>query len=178
MVSIYVSLRLCNIFRVYIGWATHWAPKVNFVERCEPAHCKYWCSQISITSIYTLPVRTCTRIFEFTICTNVVQIVRLDISWKCPITSRWPSKVYKQCGNASCSHLSALFLGHKDFTLVINLNRSWSVKQAAGWSISQEICTRFCCALFCCGYVIVHNEFTWSIYPYSSGLLCWHWGNR
>ena len=50
-----------------------------------------------------------------------------------------------------------------------------------GWktySISQEICTRFCCALLCCGYAIVHNEFTWSIYPYSSGLLFWHWGNR
>ena len=46
------------------------------------------------------------------------------------------------------------------------------------YSISQEICTRFCCALLCCGYVIVHNELTWSIYPYSSGLLCWHWGNR
>ena len=45
-------------------------------------------------------------------------------------------------------------------------------------SISQEICTRFCCALLCCGYAIAHNEFTWSIYPYSSGLLCWHWGNR
>ena len=43
---------------------------------------------------------------------------------------------------------------------------------------SQEICTRFCCALLCCGYAIVHNEFTWSIYPYSSRLLCWHWGNR
>ena len=46
------------------------------------------------------------------------------------------------------------------------------------YSISQEICTRFCCALLCCGYAIVHNEFTWRIYPYSSGLLCWHWGNR
>ena len=46
------------------------------------------------------------------------------------------------------------------------------------YSISQEMCTRFCCALLCCGYAIVHNEFTWSIYPYSSGLLCWHWGNR
>ena len=46
------------------------------------------------------------------------------------------------------------------------------------YSISQEICTRFCCALLCCGYAIVHNEFTWSIYPYLSGLLCWHWGNR
>ena len=34
------------------------------------------------------------------------------------------------------------------------------------------------CALLCCGYAIAHNEFTWSIYPYSSGLLCWHWGNR
>ena len=46
------------------------------------------------------------------------------------------------------------------------------------YSISQEICTWFRCALHCCGYAIVHNEFTWSIYPYSSGLLCWHWGNR
>ena len=46
------------------------------------------------------------------------------------------------------------------------------------YSISQEICTRFCCVLLCCGYAIVNNEFTWSIYPYSSGLLCWHWGNR
>ena len=27
------------------------------------------------------------------------------------------------------------------------------------YSISQEICTQFCCALLCCGYVIVHNEF-------------------
>ena len=31
------------------------------------------------------------------------------------------------------------------------------------YSISQEIWTRFCCALLCCGHVIVHNEFTWSI---------------
>ena len=46
------------------------------------------------------------------------------------------------------------------------------------YSISQEICTRFCCALLCCGYAIVHNEFTWSICPYSPELLCWHWGNR
>ena len=46
------------------------------------------------------------------------------------------------------------------------------------YSISQEICTRFCCALLCYGYAIVHSEFTWSIYPYLSRLLCWHWGNR
>ena len=55
---------------------------------------------------------------------------------------------------------------------------SWYKENRATYSISQEICTRFCCALLCCGYAIVHNEFTWSIYPYSSGLLCWHWGNR
>ena len=34
---------------------------------------------------------------------------------------------------------------------------------APSYSISQEICTRFCCALLCCGYAIIHNEFTWSI---------------
>ena len=41
---------------------------------------------------------------------------------------------------------------------------SWHiVKQFSNiYSISQEICTRFCCALLCCGYAIVHNEFTWS----------------
>ena len=27
-------------------------------------------------------------------------------------------------------------------------------------TVSQEICTRFCCVLHCCGYAIVHNEFT------------------
>ena len=53
-----------------------------------------------------------------------------------------------------------------------------SVLNDSTYSISQEICTRFCCALLCNGYAIVHNEFTCSIYPYSSGLLCWHWGNR
>ena len=55
---------------------------------------------------------------------------------------------------------------------VMCLHMTW----LAIYSTSQEICTRFCCALLCCGYAIVHNEFTWSIYPYSSGLLCWHWG--
>ena len=55
--------------------------------------------------------------------------------------------------------------------------KSWSPSNMwfNHYSISQEICTRFCCALLCCGDAIVHNEFTWSIYPYSSGLLCWHW---
>ena len=46
------------------------------------------------------------------------------------------------------------------------------------YSISQEIRTRPRRAPPCCGYAIVHNEFAWSIYPYSSGLLRRHWGNR
>ena len=58
-----------------------------------------------------------------------------------------------------------------------NTHRS-SEGRLCWYSISQKICTRFCCALLCCGYSIVHNEFTWSIYPFSAGLLCWHWGNR
>ena len=58
------------------------------------------------------------------------------------------------------------------------INLKWVSDAYCIYSISQEICIRFCCALLCCGYAIVHNEFTWSIYPYSSGLLCWHWGNR
>ena len=68
------------------------------------------------------------------------------------------------------------------FSVVFNcisrdVYQTW-VTVAVVYSISQEICTRVCFALLCCGYAIVSNEFTWNIYPYSSGLLCWHWGNR
>ena len=71
----------------------------------------------------------------------------------------------------------------RPFCLGLNVLRIWvpgcAVHGACHvYSISQEICTRFCCALLCCGYAIVHNEFTLSIYLYSWGLLCWHWGNR
>ena len=68
-----------------------------------------------------------------------------------------------------------IFLTHG--VVVCDPKSIWDAWRDA-YIISQEICTRFCCALLCCGYAIVHNEFTWSIYPYSSGLLCWHWGNR
>ena len=45
-------------------------------------------------------------------------------------------------------------------------------------SISHKICTWFCCALFCCGYVI-NSYCTHTIYlPISSGSLHWHWGNH
>ena len=76
-------------------------------------------------------------------------------------------------GYTVCDHLLWIHVKHWSiFFRYVSLAREQS------YSISQEICTRFCCALLCCGYAIVHNEFTWSIYPYSSGLLCWHWGNR
>ena len=82
------------------------------------------------------------------------------------------------CGNLTIAPC-AYFLG---YTVCCWWCYSWCFtdwnSHKAWYSISQEICTRFCCALLCCGYAIVHNEFTWSIYPYSSGLLCWHWGNR
>ena len=61
---------------------------------------------------------------------------------------------------------------------LVQLCHAAFAENSTKYSISQEKCTRFCCALLCCGYAIIHNEFTWSIYPYSSGLLCWHWGNR
>ena len=41
-------------------------------------------------------------------------------------------------------------------------------------SISHKICTWFCCAVFCCGYIIVLSRFAWFIYPCHSGLLHWH----
>ena len=36
----------------------------------------------------------------------------------------------------------------------------FSAVRGPTYSISHEICTRFCCVLLCCGYAIVHNEFT------------------
>ena len=44
-------------------------------------------------------------------------------------------------------------------------NETWCISHytcTRSYSISQEICIRFCCALLCCGYAIVHNSFTWS----------------
>ena len=80
----------------------------------------------------------------------------------------------QNCSEASTGIRPPLMLRN-----LLNVTPEDSVQQKVQmYSISQEICTRFCCALLCCGYAIVHNEFTWSIYPYSSGLLCWHWGNR
>ena len=35
---------------------------------------------------------------------------------------------------------------------------------AAYYCISQEICTRFCYALLCCGYAIVHNEYSHEVF--------------
>ena len=46
-------------------------------------------------------------------------------------------------------------------------------------SISHETCTWFGCALFGCGYIYVFNGgYMGWIYPYSSWLLHWYWGNR
>ena len=42
----------------------------------------------------------------------------------------------------------------------------------------RKICTYFCCASFCCGYIIIHSRLIWFIYAYPSGLLHWHWGNH
>ena len=57
-----------------------------------------------------------------------------------------------------------------DILISINTSHDCSINNTAGavlrwlwgwwYSISQEICTRFCCALLCCGYAIVHNEST------------------
>ena len=104
----------------------------------------------------------------------------------CQISERSDNSKYKSRGFETLRDLTERRLfGYWDGALTpkwlrcqykcgITNNITWFIL----YIISQEICTRFCCALLCCGYTIVHNEFTWSIYPYSSGLLCWHWGNR
>ena len=57
----------------------------------------------------------------------------------------------------NCLHENIWLSDYSVSTLVcINVSEGdW-----VSYSISQEICTRFCCALLCCGYAIVHNEFT------------------
>ena len=86
----------------------------------------------------------------------------------------WQRWVVSIVGNVRSFHVTCTILGMS--VTLVKIETSPLVSDT--YSISQEICTRFCCALLCCGYAIVHNEFTWSIYPYSSGLLYWHWGNR
>ena len=51
-------------------------------------------------------------------------------------------------------------------------------------SASDEICTLLCCyfVYFCVcvevSYAVISCGFMWYIYPYSLGLLHWHWGNH
>ena len=47
-----------------------------------------------------------------------------------------------------------------DYVTLTNRNDEFGKVQIPKYSISHEICTRFCCALLSCGYAIVHNEFT------------------
>ena len=94
---------------------------------------------------------------------------------KCKLLHKWNYWGNWDPPNEHISHmLSSCICLQIESCWIESMRDMWSDK----YSISQEICTRFCCALLCCGYAIVQNEFTWSIYPYSSGLLCWHWGNR
>ena len=62
------------------------------------------------------------------------------------------------------------------YTILVYLICTWS--SYSDFSIFHEICIRFHCALFCCGYIVVWSGITWSIYPYPSGLLHWHWSNH
>ena len=96
--------------------------------------------------------------------------------------SKWPNKKPFMCSlwiitKPIVANMEWFFLFLGIGLLVYGVDW-WTIHHSSIYSISQEICTQFCCALLCCGYAIVHNEFTWSIYSYSSGLLCWHWGNR
>ena len=48
-----------------------------------------------------------------------------------------------------------------DSTVVVVTNPNFSricMKQPTAYNISQEICTRFCCALLCCGYAMNSHE--------------------
>ena len=125
-------------------------------------------------------------------------LLHIVAGWHVHVQDKREHTWYPSCGRDKCKHFLSLSILKWSRSLATILEYYTDpyignaiavgslVRQAVRisstialtYSISQEICTRFCCALLCCGYAIVHNEFTWSIYPYSSGLLCWHWGNR
>ena len=77
------------------------------------------------------------------------------------------------CDNHTCPCLKTCSFKYAAFDLLNPIfidveNTEYPKKYAHGFVV---LC-------FVVGHAIVHNEFKWSIYPYSSGLLCWHWGNR
>ena len=107
----------------------------------------------------------------------VMKTTRFTHAMKCNV------HIWQTCGKLQKHNIKNMLTTYANLLLYFlttwnMLNASFAIWCGFVYSISQGICTRFCCALLCCGYAIVHNEFTWSIYPYSSGLPCWHWGNH
>ena len=79
-------------------------------------------------------------------------------SWNCP-----------RANEATIKNMGKYMTWHES-TMVYRYNR---IK----WGI-QYIPRNMHTVLLCFALLWLCNEFTWSIYPYSSGLLCWHWCNR
>ena len=65
-------------------------------------------------------------------------------------------------------YLKILFAKWHPFCLGLN------ILNYAQWNMHRHFCVLFCCAhvISSCGLAM------WIIYPYSLGLLHWHWGNR
>ena len=70
--------------------------------------------------------------------------------------------------------------------IIYHMPRYSSIAHRATYSIPHHICTRLCCALFCCGCINSFNSFMWSYGTYSSRLLRlflgqslpkWQWRN-
>ena len=58
---------------------------------------------------------------------------------------------------------------------------NWCINSSLSYlecSTFHEICAQFYCVLFCCGYIWFFLWIHRSFYPYSSGILHWHWGNH
>ena len=75
----------------------------------------------------------------------------------------------------------AYFLGYTGLTSSLIGWHTDGSQPSTEWMLVQYIPRNMHTVLLCFALLWLcnrHNEFTWSIYPYSSGLLCWHWGNR
>ena len=139
------------------------------------------CKQIQIHNFTSI----CVQIFVMSCTTGHSEFywrlaftIAAPISWIIPLNKQGRGRQYTTAALRTDSPLLDMQVGNCDSFSWEHCLAHVSVPWGSPYSISQKVCTRFCCALLCCGYAIVHNAFTWSIYPYSSGLLCWHWGNR
>ena len=91
---------------------------------------------------------------------------RFAINWTKTFWGINDRKPSHWCTDAGKRHVTSNFLAG----IIIN---SINIRHKHKQYIPRNMHTVLLC--FALLWLCNRNEFTWSIYPYSSGLLCWHW---